>query len=199
MATYFRMCSPSRQDSWLRPARRARRVSLSRTGPRTGGSRSTLAAAGSFPNLNELGMRYATTSSRAVPRDRPRSRGRRRPGSLTGAEDAPTDRLRATEALEGTERFSEQRRLLPLCQALDQPRSLRQRRTVDPLVRTLRPAGRHHNVASLAPHVEPRAEQARAVADLRLPRIAEEDVDAASPGMCPGRLRNRNAHTLDLP
>src|SRR5215212_546491 len=103
-------------------------------------------------------MRYATTSSKVATWSRPASRGRQPSGSPIGAEDAPTDRLRTTEALERYERLSEQSRLLSLGQALDQPRSLRERRTVDPLVRTLRAAGWHHDVAALAPHVEPWAE-----------------------------------------
>src|SRR5829696_749834 len=141
-------------------------------------------------------------SSKAVTWSRPESCGRRRSGSPTGVEGAPTDRPRATEALkEGRtkdERLSEQRRLIPLGQAFDQPRRFSEGRTVDPLVRTLRAAGWHHDVAALAPHVEPRAEQSRAVADLRAPRVAEEDVNATSPSARPSRLRGRSSSTLKL-
>src|SRR5918994_89247 len=66
----------------------------------TGGSRSTAAAAGSFPGYCTPATRYATASSKAATWSRPRSLGRRRPGSPTGAEDVPTYRPRATESLD---------------------------------------------------------------------------------------------------
>jgi hypothetical protein len=45
----------------------------------------------------------------------------------------------------------------------------------------MRAAGWHHDVAALAPHVETRAEQPRAVADLLPPRVAEEEVGTPPP------------------
>src|SRR5215207_7462176 len=123
-------------------------------------------------------MRYATASSKVATWFLPVSRGRQPSGLLIETEDARTDRSRATGVLEGDEHRSEQLRLLSLGQALYQPSSLRERRTVDPLIRTLRAARRHHDVAALAPHVEPRTEQSRAIANLRPLRVAEEDVNA---------------------
>src|SRR5215216_343177 len=143
-------------------------------------------------------MRYATASSKVAKWFLPASRGRQPSGLPIETEDAPTDRSRAIGVLEGDEHRSEQRRLVSLGQALYQPRCFSERRTVDPLVRVLRPARRHHDVAALAPHVEPRTEQSRAVANLRAPRIAEEDVDPASPGACPSRLRGRIDRILEL-
>src|SRR5918995_5367318 len=146
-----------------------------------------------------MDMRYATASSKVATWFLPASRGRQPSGLPIETEDAPTDRSRATGVLEGDEHRSEQCRLLSLGQVLYQPRCFSERRTVDPLVRTLRAAGRHHNVAALAPHVEPRTEKPCAVADIRLPRVAEVDVDAASPSARPSRLRNRSAGLLKLP
>src|SRR5215208_5466002 len=145
-----------------------------------------------------MDMRYATASSKMATWFLPASRGRQPSGLPIETEDAPTDRSRATGVLEGDEHRSEQRRLLSLGQALYQPRCFSERRTVDPLVIVLCPARRHHDVAALAPHVEPRTEQSRAIANLRAPRIAEEDVNAASPSARPSRLRGRSSSTLKL-
>src|SRR5215211_8948064 len=135
-----------------------------------------------------------------LPRVRRRPRGPAR--NCAGGRDLvhrwglKTCRLSCNQASSDKERPSEQRRFVSFGQALDQPRGLRQGRTVDPLVRTLRAAWRHHDVAALAPHVEPRTEQSRAVADLCALRVAEEDVNAASPSACPSRLRGRSSSTL---
>jgi phospholipase/carboxylesterase len=69
-------------------------------GTGTGGSRSTTAAAGSSPGYNAPATRYATASSKAATWSRPRSLGRRRPGSPTGAEVVLPYRPRATESLD---------------------------------------------------------------------------------------------------
>src|SRR5215207_4378269 len=143
-------------------------------------------------------MRYVTASSKVATWFLPASRGRQPSGLPIETEDAPTDHSRTAKPPGSAERLSEERRLVTLGQVLDQPRRFSKRRTVDPLVRALRAAGRHYDVASLAPHVEPRAEQSRAVADLRGPRVAEKDVNAASPSARPSRLRGRSSSTLKL-
>src|SRR3712207_109159 len=161
-----------------------------------GGSRSTPPAAGSSLNLNAPATKYATTSSKAATWSRPELRGRQRAGSLAGTEDRPADRSRAAAPLGGGERRSEQRRLVFPAQALDQPRCIRERRPVDPLVGALRAARWHHHVAALASHVKPRTEQSCAVAYLRVRRMTEENVHPTAASAYPRRLGRRAVRTL---